>query len=112
MAWNMDDYEPVEERIRAFYSEHNTGRIVTELVDHNPDFTEVLFKAFVYRNPEEQEPAATGYAHEVKGSSAVNRTSWIENCETSAIGRALANLGYGAKGKRPSREEMSKVSAG
>jgi hypothetical protein len=54
---------------------------------------------------------ATGYAEEVRGEGNVNRTSHVENCETSAIGRALANLGYAGSDmtKRPSREEMQKV---
>jgi hypothetical protein len=54
---------------------------------------------------------ATGYAEEVRGSGNVNRTSHVENCETSAVGRALANAGYAGSdvNKRPSREEMSKV---
>ena len=52
---------------------------------------------------------ATGYAEETVSSRGVNQTSALENCETSAIGRALANAGYAPKGKRPSREEMSKV---
>jgi hypothetical protein len=53
----------------------------------------------------------TGYAEEVRGAGNVNRTSHVENCETSAIGRALANCGMAGSDmtKRPSREEMSKV---
>jgi hypothetical protein len=54
---------------------------------------------------------ATGYAEEVRGAGNVNRTSHVENCETSAVGRALANAGYAGSdvNKRPSREEMGKV---
>jgi hypothetical protein len=54
---------------------------------------------------------ATGYAEEVRGAGNVNRTSHVENCETSAVGRALANAGMAGTdvNKRPSREEMSKV---
>jgi hypothetical protein len=54
---------------------------------------------------------ATGYAEEVRGAGNVNRTSHVENCETSAVGRALANAGMAGSdvSKRPSREEMSKV---
>jgi hypothetical protein len=54
---------------------------------------------------------ATGYAEEVRGAGNVNRTSHVENCETSAVGRALANAGMAGSdvNKRPSREEMSKA---
>jgi hypothetical protein len=54
---------------------------------------------------------ATGYAEEVRGAGNVNRTSHVENCETSAVGRALANAGMAGTdvNKRPSREEMAKV---
>jgi hypothetical protein len=54
---------------------------------------------------------ATGYAEEVRGAGNVNRTSHVENCETSAVGRALANAGMAGTdvNKRPSREEMMKV---
>jgi len=54
---------------------------------------------------------SAGYAEETVTSRGVNQTSALENCETSAIGRALANAGYAPKGKRPSREEMTKVVA-
>jgi hypothetical protein len=52
---------------------------------------------------------ATGLAEERVGSSHINKTSALENCETSAIGRCLANLGLSAKGNRPSDIEMSKA---
>jgi hypothetical protein len=56
-------------------------------------------------------PWATGLAYEMVTDRGVNQTSALENCETSAIGRALANAGYAAKGKRPSQSEMAKVIA-
>jgi hypothetical protein len=56
-------------------------------------------------------PWTTGLAEETVQGRGVNATSALENCETSAIGRALANAGYATKGKRASREEMSKVAA-
>jgi len=49
------------------------------------------------------------YEERVESTSQVNSTSWVENCETSAIGRALANMNIGVNGQRPSAEEMQKV---
>lgn len=102
----LDDYEPVEARIDKFYGDHKEGRIITELVSF--DGAQWVFKSSVYRAPGEP-AAATGHAHEVTSQRGVNATSACENCETSAIGRALANLNYAAKGRRPSREEMGKA---
>lgn len=117
-GFNLADYEPVEERLAKFWADHPKGRVITELLSHEDD--EFIVKATVYRDEYlvemreelglvEVAPSATGLAHEVVGGTAVNRTSALENCETSAIGRALANLGYAPKGQRPSREEMEKA---
>jgi hypothetical protein len=70
-----------------------------------------IVKAYLFKNAEDGVAWATGYAEETVTSRGVNQTSALENCETSAIGRALANAGYAPKGKRPSREEMTKVVA-
>jgi hypothetical protein len=71
--------------------------------------TRYIVKAYLFKNAEDGVAWATGYAEETVTSRGVNQTSALENCETSAIGRALANAGYAPKGKRPSREEMTKV---
>lgn len=105
-AWNADDYEPVEERLRKFWADHPLGRITTELLRYEDPI--VIVRAEVHRD-EDCAASATGYAQETIGQGVVNKTSALENCETSAIGRALANLGYAAK-SRPSREEMAKTS--
>ena len=63
-------------------------------------------------NSEDIRPQATGFATEIEGTSPVNRANASENCETSSIGRCLANLGFAAKGRRPSREEMGKAMRG
>lgn len=102
----LKDYEPVEDRLAKFWADHPEGRVLTELLPASEG--EFIVKAYAYRNTQE-EVAATGLAHEVIGQGNVNKTSALENCETSAIGRALANLGYAPKGKRPSREEMQKT---
>jgi len=104
--FNLDDYETVESRIARYWDDHPEGRIDTDLVAYGPQF---IVKANVYRNINDAEPYASGYAEETVGSTPVNKTSALENCETSAIGRALANAGYATKGQRPSREEMEKV---
>ena len=73
--------------------------------------TRYIVKAYLFKDASDGVAWATGYAEETVTSRGVNQTSALENCETSAIGRALANAGYAPKGKRPSREEMSKVVA-
>ena len=107
MAFDLSNYETVEDRLARFWSDHPSGRVHTELVIQ--DGNQVIFKAAIYFDAADPIPRATGYASEEKGSSPVNKTSHLENCETSALGRALANCGYATHGKRPSREEMGKV---
>lgn len=109
-GFKLDDYEPVEDRLAKFWADHPTGRVGTDLISFSE--REYIVRAEVYRAAEDPSPAATGYAQETVGSSPVNKVSALENAETSAIGRALANAGYATKGKRPSREEMSKAQRG
>jgi hypothetical protein len=106
-SFDLKDYIPVSERVEKFYADFPDGRINTQIVDHSPDTGFVLFKANIYRD--DAEPSATGHAFEVRGDGYVNKTSHIENCETSAVGRALALLGYEIKKGIASREEMGKV---
>ena len=109
--FNLDDYETVEERIFKFWAQYPEGRIDTHMVMQ--DGVQFIFTASLYRNGDEATlPFATGYAQEIVGQGMVNKTSALENCETSAIGRALANAGFATKGKRASREEMDKVQRG
>jgi hypothetical protein len=117
MRFNLDDYETVESRIKKFYELHPDGRITTQWASDYlisgaipTPFTWVV-KASVYLNVEDQEnnrPKATGYAFERDGTGGANQTSALENAETSAIGRALANMALSGN-KRASREEMQKV---
>ncbi len=107
--FNLEDYETVEERLVKFWKEHPDGRIDTTLVEST--LQRFIVKAAVYRTEVDAQAWTTGYAEETVSTRGVNSTSALENCETSAIGRALANAGYVTKGKRPSREEMSKVKA-
>jgi len=107
MAFNLQDYEPVEDRLRRFWEDYPEGRIFTDLV-HNEN-GQVIIKAYLFKNALDQTPWATGYAEERVTERGINATSYVEVCETSALGRALANANYAAKGKRPSREEMQKA---
>ena len=107
--FNLADYEPVEVRLEKFIKDYPSFRIATEL--EVVEASRYIVKAYLFKDASDSVAWATGYAEETVTSRGVNQTSALENCETSAIGRALANAGYAPKGKRPSREEMSKVVA-
>ena len=102
------DYAQVNQRILAFWSLFPNGRIVTKkLFD---DEKRCDFEAMVYRDQADEKPAATGHAFEVK-SGHINSTSYVENCETSAIGRALGFMGIGATTAIASAEEVMGAAA-
>jgi hypothetical protein len=107
--FNLDDYETVEERLIKYWKDHPDGQIHTEIMESTA--SRFIVKASVFRTEADSRPWATGLAEETVQGRGVNATSALENCETSAIGRALANAGYATKGKRASREEMGKVAA-
>ena len=107
--FNLADYETVEVRLEKFIKDYPDFRIATELEVCDKD--RYVVKAYLYKVATDLVAWTTGLAEEKVTDRGVNSTSALENCETSAIGRALANAGYAAKGKRPSREEMTKVVA-
>jgi hypothetical protein len=108
--FNLADYEPVEVRLEKFIKDYPDFRISTEL--EVIEASRYIVKAYLYKTATDTVAWATGLAEETVSSRGVNQSSALENCETSAIGRALANAGYAPKGKRPSREEMTKVAKG
>ena len=105
---DLASYAPVAERITLFYETFPRGRIITELVSRTE--RDVVFRALVYRDASDTHAAATGWAAEREGDGEINTVACLENTETSAIGRALANLGFTASRERPSAEEMAKAS--
>jgi hypothetical protein len=108
-TFDLESYATVQERIAQFYQDFPDGSIRTFMVVR--DGPEVIFEARVYRNPEEAAMGVytSGYAREIEGKTAVNKTSHLETSESSSVGRALANLGYATDARRPSRSEMLKV---
>lgn len=96
-------YAQVSERIKAFRKVCPGGQIITDIVDNTDGV--VTMKATIL--DEEGRRLASGYAQEKETSSFINKTSYIENCETSAVGRALGFVGIGVDGAFASAEEVS-----
>lgn len=96
------EYAPVNERIKAFRMVYPEGTIFTEILKDDGDV--IIYKAIVCSGP--NNILASGMAEEVRGSSNINRTSALENCETSAVGRALGFAGFGIDTSVASYEEV------
>jgi hypothetical protein len=102
-TFNLEDYVTVNQRIEEFYTKYPEGSIQSEIVSSIEG--EVIFKSSVYRTPDDKRPCV-GHARELAGSTFINKGSHIENCETSAVGRALAMMGFEVKKSVASREEV------
>jgi hypothetical protein len=107
--FNLNDYEDVDTRIHKFYETYPDGAIHTQLIYHDEEKGVVIFKATAFRTYADTMASATGYARGARKDRGVDSTHHTENCETSSIGRCLANLGISAKGKRASSLEMAQV---
>jgi hypothetical protein len=107
MAFDLEAYEPVALRLDRWLKQHPNGIVKTQLLSQ-PGADICVFVAELWLDGQ---CVSTGHAEEVRNSNMINKTSSMEVCETSAIGRALANAGMAGSDmtKRPSREEMSKV---
>lgn len=102
-------YVTVAERIEKFYEKYPEGRIITDIAEHDAERGFILIKTFVFRKATDEQPAATGHAYELKTEGYVQRTSYIEVCETSSVGRALAMAGFEVKRGIASKEEVEKA---
>jgi len=109
--FNLSEYETVDSRIHQFYESFKDGRIVTEMELIDMEKGHCIFKAYIYKDSVRTMADSTGYADGFRKDRGVDAQFWINNAETSSIGRALANLGLSAKGKRPSAEEMAQVNS-
>jgi len=88
----LQNYETVAQRLERFWTDHPGGKVITELIEAGSNYW--IFKATIYKKADDVNPISTGHAHEVIGASQINKTSALEVCETSAVGRALALAGY------------------
>src|SRR5215218_6087469 len=106
MRFNPDEYITVSERIEKFYAKFPQGRIITTIIEHSAETGFILIRAEVYREPDDALPAATGHAYELRSAGHVQAGSYVEVCETSSVGRALALLGFEVRRGVASREEV------
>lgn len=104
-AGALADYITVNERIIEFYKKYPDGRILTDIVSWENGV--IIMKSTVYRNFEDEKALAVGHAYEKEDASFINKTSALENCETSAVGRALALAGFEIKKSIASKEEVA-----
>jgi len=106
--FDISQYMTVAERIDLFWAKYPNGRIHTAVEHFSPQ--QVVIRAEIFLDREDTRPVTVDFAEERPETSPVNKVSMVENCATSAIGRALADLGAEFTGsKRPSAEEMQKV---
>lgn len=105
----LQDYITVAERIEKFYEKYAEGRVITHIIEHDAEKGFILMRAEVYRHADDALPAATGHAFEVRSEGYVQRTSYIEVCETSSVGRALALCGFEVKRGLSNREDAVKA---
>ena len=106
MRFNPDEYITVSERIEKFYAKFPQGRIITTIIEHSAETGFILIRAEVYREPDDALPSATGHAYELRSAGHVQAGSYVEVCETSSVGRALALLGFEVRRGVASREEV------
>jgi hypothetical protein len=103
-GFNLDDYVTVAERIEQFYEKFPSGSLQAEVFELSE--SRVVVRAYAYREPADERPAIAHSALAIPGRTPYTKDSEIENAETSAIGRAIALLGFGVKKSIASRNEI------
>jgi hypothetical protein len=110
--FNLEDYETVHQALIRMYTQYPNARTWTDNTTPEGVTDRYEFTAHIYLDKNNVHPDATGWAYEVIGAGPINKTSAMENCETSALGRAISNsvlVLTKPNNNRPSREEMEKV---
>src|SRR6266404_209253 len=92
--YDLDSYVLVAERMGRFWAEHPNGRVIPTVIEHDRERGFILIRSEVFDERTDTLPSAAGHASEYREQGDINWISYIENCETSANGRALANRGY------------------
>lgn len=103
-GFNLDDYVTVAERVGQFYSQFPEGSLQAEVVQMSEKL--VVVRAYAYRNPEDPRPGIAHSSLNIPGTTPYTKGSELENAETSAVGRAIALLGFGVKKSLASRNEL------
>ena len=112
MTIDLQNYETVEERLSRFKADNPEFRMTSEIVDVAGEIgaSRWVVKVTLWKDAADSQPVSVGHAFEIDGKGMANATAALENCETSALGRALANAGYYGN-KRVTQQEMRKVKA-
>ena len=100
------EYAEVNQRIKAFRMCYPMGYIITDFVSHEDGVAVMCARVGYYDEKGNEVDLGTGTAYEKEGSTFINKTSYIENCETSAVGRALGMAGFGIDVSVASAEEV------
>ena len=104
MPFNIDDYIEVKDRVKQLKKDYPDSVIQTDVIELTD--TRVTIKAFIYLDNEGKKPT-TGHSYmNIPGTTSFTRGSELENAETSAVGRAIANLGYAIDKSIASRDEV------
>lgn len=109
-GFNIDDYVTVPERVVSFYEKYPDGSLQSEVIELSD--TRVVMRAYAYRTPDDVRPGIGHSMLGIPGSTPYTKGSEVENCETSAVGRAIAMLGFHVKKSIASSDEIRNKGGG